>query len=286
MAASHAALHRCAARLPPHDAAKVRRRPLLLHYKLGCWLPVACGRYAHTVERLLEVPPVRSLMVSLPAAVEAWRERFRLRAAAFRTVRHVTEPALSLLWMCFAASSPPDTGRMLVHAAQLILRLLALQGPGHGPLFWQQCGLPHRRGPRNQAQHAGVGRLAGSTANTVLHRAEGGTGCCRGRKQQQQQQQSNKQWGGRQRRDCERLRRAICGDRAGRVQGVGGQHSPGPRTPRQQAATGAGRCVLHCRHNAACSRCPERTCCAGLRWAAPCCTWHSLPVTPATQCVA
>lgn len=59
----------------------------ITHRPSGWLLPAARSRYAHTVERLLEVPPVRSLMVRLPAAVEAWRERFRLKAAPFRTVR-------------------------------------------------------------------------------------------------------------------------------------------------------------------------------------------------------
>ena len=52
--------------------------------------PAPCNaRYANTVERLLELPPVRRLMVSLPAAVEAWRERLNLRADLFRTIRWV-----------------------------------------------------------------------------------------------------------------------------------------------------------------------------------------------------
>ena len=49
-------------------------------------------RYAHTVEGLLGVAPLRSLMVSLPAAVEAWRERLTLKAGFFRTLRQAKHP--------------------------------------------------------------------------------------------------------------------------------------------------------------------------------------------------
>lgn len=43
--------------------------------------------YAHTTQQLLEWAPLRSLMVGLPAALEAWRERLVLRADFFRTLR-------------------------------------------------------------------------------------------------------------------------------------------------------------------------------------------------------
>lgn len=43
--------------------------------------------YAHAVSGLLGVPLLRQVMVSLPAAVEAWRERLTLRHAGFRAVR-------------------------------------------------------------------------------------------------------------------------------------------------------------------------------------------------------
>jgi hypothetical protein len=39
------------------------------------------------VEGLLGVAPLRSIMVSLPAAVEAWRERLTLKADFFRNIR-------------------------------------------------------------------------------------------------------------------------------------------------------------------------------------------------------
>jgi len=39
------------------------------------------------MERLLSMPPLRRVMVSLPAAVEGWRERLRLKADFFRTLR-------------------------------------------------------------------------------------------------------------------------------------------------------------------------------------------------------
>ncbi len=48
------------------------------------------ARYAHTTQQLLEFPPLRRFMVSLPAAVEAWRERLTLRADFFRTLRRVS----------------------------------------------------------------------------------------------------------------------------------------------------------------------------------------------------
>lgn len=47
------------------------------------------GRYAHTVERLLEVAPLRRFMVQLPPAVESWREQLRLKGGLFRTIRWV-----------------------------------------------------------------------------------------------------------------------------------------------------------------------------------------------------
>ncbi|KAL4433763.1 hypothetical protein ABPG75_000204 [Micractinium tetrahymenae] len=43
--------------------------------------------YAHTTQQLLDFAPLRRFMVSLPAAVEAWRERLVLRADFFRTLR-------------------------------------------------------------------------------------------------------------------------------------------------------------------------------------------------------
>lgn len=43
--------------------------------------------YAHTTQQLLDFPPLRRLMVGLPAAVEAWRERLTLRADFFRNIR-------------------------------------------------------------------------------------------------------------------------------------------------------------------------------------------------------
>ena len=46
-------------------------------------------RYAHTVERLLEVAPLRRFMVQLPPAVESWREQLRLKGGLFRTIRWV-----------------------------------------------------------------------------------------------------------------------------------------------------------------------------------------------------
>ena len=39
------------------------------------------------MEGLLGVAPLRSIMVSLPAAVEAWRERLTLKADFFRNIR-------------------------------------------------------------------------------------------------------------------------------------------------------------------------------------------------------
>ncbi|PSC67693.1 endonuclease exonuclease phosphatase family [Micractinium conductrix] len=43
--------------------------------------------YAHAVEGLLSLPPLRRIMVSLPPAVEGWRERLALRAEFFRNLR-------------------------------------------------------------------------------------------------------------------------------------------------------------------------------------------------------
>ncbi|PRW20733.1 endonuclease exonuclease phosphatase family [Chlorella sorokiniana] len=43
--------------------------------------------YSHTVERLLEVAPLRRFMVQLPPAVESWREQLRLKGGLFRTIR-------------------------------------------------------------------------------------------------------------------------------------------------------------------------------------------------------
>jgi hypothetical protein len=45
------------------------------------------GWYARTVGRLLQLPPARLAMMSLPAAAEAVRERLRLSGGFFRTLR-------------------------------------------------------------------------------------------------------------------------------------------------------------------------------------------------------
>lgn len=68
-------------------------------------------RYAHTTQQLLEWAPLRSLMVGLPAAVEAWRERLVLRADFFRTLRRV-----ACCTCCARCAGPSAAGRALAFA--------------------------------------------------------------------------------------------------------------------------------------------------------------------------
>ena len=73
---------------------------------VACDCAAAC-RYARAVPHLLALPLVRRVMLGLPAAVEAWRERMHLRADVFRNLRCVRWRGRAVA----GASSHPWIGR-------------------------------------------------------------------------------------------------------------------------------------------------------------------------------
>ncbi|KAI7843384.1 hypothetical protein COHA_002982 [Chlorella ohadii] len=130
--------------------------------------------YAHTVERLLEVAPLRRFMVQLPPAVESWREQLRLKGGLFRTIRDLAmAPFFGNSVACRIAEAHEINHSTLVlgdwRAAQRIEFYIGRNGEG---VEWQQQDgeeevvvVPPALSPRSGSRRSRRGSSARSRRN-------------------------------------------------------------------------------------------------------------------------